>query len=55
MTNHQKHLDNPLIVSDEDWGKRPKPFKNGRPFNLSYEPEKAVINVGNNGPVSQRT
>ena len=21
-----KHMNNPLIVSDEDWAKRPKPF-----------------------------
>ena len=26
-----KHMDNPLIVSEEDWGKRPKPFKNDDP------------------------
>ena len=26
-----KHMDNPLIVSDEDWAKRPKPFKSEDP------------------------
>ena len=37
-----KHLDNPLIVSDEDWGKRPKPFKNEDPSTYPMNQKKQL-------------
>ena len=37
-----KHMNNPLIVSDEDWGKRPKPFKNEDPSTYPMNQKKQL-------------
>ena len=37
-----KHMDNSLIVREEDWGKRPKPFKNDDPSTYLVNQKKTL-------------